>query len=441
MSVTARRIMSLIITVFMIAGMVLILPACDIVDIVKDKVIDPYQEPVSKQELARLIIGAISRKSDVSDSYSQIPDKQLDGISYSVFNEYVSILRDLSADYGEVESFRFLDDEDKNSYIDKLLRSSGREKVPEAYGDIDVVALVYKENQDKREFDSSCKFLISEDANGTAYLCKEMVVETIAAHNYLEHYFTMLENNNTDGLFALLSPLYDANIYINTVITAKAKYISEYYMLKVRSTRGEYIYDEVTPFLVHVTIPKVLDDDGESLTSHEVTLYVHDNGNYAIEDKIPWYLDSTGIGVYDSSGNPQRIQGVTLNENKLEALFGKPMFTRVTAMSAQEKAATGKTFDIRAFYNGIIITIYGDQDASGKWFGEVGGMRIYNDSYSIDGHIAPGMNQTELLLIYPMLDEEDYTFTFASGKDSFRVNFEFDDNNNISNIKIAKEKK
>ena len=68
MSVTARRIMSLIITVFMIAGMVLILPACDIVDIVKDKVIDPYQEPVSKQELARLIIGAISRKSDVSDS-------------------------------------------------------------------------------------------------------------------------------------------------------------------------------------------------------------------------------------------------------------------------------------------------------------------------------------------------------------------------------------
>jgi hypothetical protein len=282
--------------------------------------------------------------------------------------------------------------------------------------------------------------MISEDANGVAYLCKEMVVETIAAHNYLEHYFTMLENNNTDGLFALLSPLYDENIYINSVITAKAKYISEYYLLKVRSTRGEYIYDEVTPFLVHVTIPKVLDDDGESLTSHEVTLYVHDN-NYAIEDKIPWYLDSTGIGVYDSAGNPQRIQGVSLTESKLAALFGEPMFTRVTAMSAEDKKATGKSLDVRAFYNGIIITIYADYDASGKWFGEVGGMRIYSDSYSIDGHIAPGMNQTELLLIYPMLDEEDYTFTFTSGKDTFRVIFEFDDYNNISSIKIAKEKK
>lgn len=435
-----RRIVSLVLTVLMVAGMVMILPACDIVDIVKDKVIDKSEELISRQELTRLIIAAIQNRNDVSDSYSQIPAQQLDGISYSVFNEYVAILRDLSSDYGEVESFRFLDDSDKASYIRHLLDSSGRDNIPEEYGELSVVALVYKDQQNANDLNSCCKFFISEDDRGNAYLCKEIVVETIAAHNYLEHYFTMLENNNTDGLFAILSPLYDENIYINTVITAKAKYISEYYLLKVRSTRGEYIYDEVTPFVVHVTIPKVLDDDGENLTSHEVSLYVHSNGNYTIDDKIPWYLDSAGIGIYDSSGSPQRIQGVTLNETKLAALFGDPMFTRVTAMSAEDKKMTGRTLDVKAFYNGIIVTIYADYDTSGKWFGEVGAMRIYSDSYSIDGHIAPGMNQTELLLIYPMLDEEDYTFKFTSGKDLYRVTFEFDDNNNISNIKIAKER-
>ena len=65
-------------------------------------------------------------------------------------------------------------------------------------------------------------------------------------------------------------------------------------------------------------------------------------------------------------------------------------------------------------------------------------MIIYSNTYSIDGHISAGMNKSELLLIYPMIDEEDFTFRFTSGKTEYVVDFTFDENNNIEYVNIIK---
>jgi len=438
MKPAAGKALSLILTIAMIVPMVCALQSCKFVDEIKDKMIDTPEDYISKQEIARLIISAISQQSNVADSYSQIPDAQLNGISYSVFNEYVSILRDISSEYGTVTSFRFLNEDDSTEYINSLLAKSEMTVVPEKYGKLDVVELEYS-GADKRENNlDGCRFFVSEDSSGVAYLSKELVTDTIAAHNYLMHYFTMLENNNTDGLYALLEPLYNSDIYINTVIAAKAQYITEYYMLKVRSVMNEYVYDVVTPFVVHVFIPKVIGEDGESLTTHEVTLSVGSDGNYMIYDDIPWYLDSASIGIYDSKQNPVRVQGVTLNDAKLRAILGDPISMNRVVLSDEDKAFYGKSLKIRAFYNGIVFDIFADEDSDGNWIGEVGDMIIYSNNYSIDGHISSGMNKTELLLIYPMIDEANFSFKFMSGKTEYIVDFTFNENNNIEYVNIIR---
>jgi len=438
MKSVARRALSVILAVLMIVPAVFVLQSCRFVDEIREKMIDTPEDYISKQELARLIISAISNQGNVADSFSQIPDAQLNGISYSVFNEYVSILRDISYEYGTVTSFRFLNEGDAAEYVNGLLDRSGRTEVPDKYGKLDVVELEYGGTDKKENSYGGCRFFVSEDKTGVAYLSKDLVTDTIATHNYLMHYFTMLENNNTDGLFALLEPLYDSDIYINSVISAKAQYIAEYYMLKVRSVMNEYVFDVVTPFVVHVTIPKVIGDDGESLTNHEVTLAVGADGNYMIYDDIPWYLDSASIGIYDANQNPVRIQGVILNDAKLRALIGDPIVVNRVELSEEDKAFYGKPLKIRAFYNGIIFDIFAEEDKDGKWSGEVGDMIIYSNTYSIDGHISAGMNKSELLLIYPMIDEENFTFRFTSGKTEYVVDFTFDENNNIEYVNIIK---
>ncbi|MBP5260657.1 MAG: hypothetical protein J6Z43_00870, partial [Clostridiales bacterium] len=85
---------------------------------------------VSQQELVRILISAISNKNNVSDAYSMIPEKQLDGISYSVFNEYVAVLRTMSDRFGRIGSFRILNDKERDSYLKSLLSQAGRDNFP-----------------------------------------------------------------------------------------------------------------------------------------------------------------------------------------------------------------------------------------------------------------------------------------------------------------------
>ena len=433
-----RRAIACTMVIAMLMSFCAAFTGCGVFNAIRNTVIDTSAAPVTEQELARLIIAGIQNKNSVSDSFSQIPEKQLDGISYSVFNEYVAILRSMSDKIGTVESFRILDQQSGDEYLDSILDKAGRSSFPDEYGDLSVVELDYGESRDIEMANHDCRFCISIDEKGTPYLSKKYVTDLISAYNYLGHYFTMLENSNTDGLFALLDPLYSDDVYINSVINAKVQYISEFYLLKVMSTRSEYIYDDISPLLVDVTIPKVVDEDGESITEHVVELSVNKNGSYKIVDNIPWYSDSATPDIYDSEGNAVRLSGVALNSARLKALLGEPYYIKPYELSEKEQVHYGKTLGVSAVYPGIVVSIIADPVEGGGWEGVVSSIRIYSNAYSLDGQITTGMNISELLLIYPMLDEADYTFTFTSGRDEYVVTFDFDANNNIRGISIAR---
>lgn len=436
-----KRLISSLLVAVIAASLCFSCTGCNLFlyDEIKNKVIDNTVQPVAKPELVRLIVNAISNKNGVSDSYSAIPEKQLNGISYSMFTEYVAILRSMSSKFGTIKSFRIAGRTESDEYLQSLVSLSGYEAVPGNFGKLDLIELDYGDTLKSENTKAKSHFFISEDDTGMAYLSKDYVTETVAAYNYLGHYFTMLENGNIDGLFSLLAPIYDSDIYINSVISAKAQYISEYYMLKVRSVRSEYIYDEITPFVVSVTIPKVIDDDGESMTNHTVTLVSRGDGNYDLKDEVPWYNDSAAVGIFDREGNAVRISDVSLNEERLTALLGTPYYFRVYEPTAAEEILTGADVKIRAVYPGIIVTILAEQENNGDWEGNVSGIVIYGDDYTVDNQITVGMNISELLLIYPMLDEAGYTFNYSSSRFDYALRFVFDDNNNIKSISILRE--
>ena len=63
-------------------------------------------DPITPQELARLMITAINNKKNAPDVYSSIPEVQRDGLSYSYFIQYVDIMSRISGENGDISAFR-----------------------------------------------------------------------------------------------------------------------------------------------------------------------------------------------------------------------------------------------------------------------------------------------------------------------------------------------
>ena len=78
----AERIAALL----MASVMAVSVSSCAVVSDIQSQINTAYTS-LSEQELARLVINAITDDTQVSDSFSAIPDPQLDGLTYTAFYE------------------------------------------------------------------------------------------------------------------------------------------------------------------------------------------------------------------------------------------------------------------------------------------------------------------------------------------------------------------
>ena len=129
---SARKILAVIMCISLVMGMSVCLTGCNFFTGLS-KGFKASQKLLSKSELARIVVVAISDERNVSDAFSKIPESQLDGLSYSVFAEYCSVLRKNSQVHGTPDSFRFLTESEKNVYFNEIDSDAG-----EQYKTIDV---------------------------------------------------------------------------------------------------------------------------------------------------------------------------------------------------------------------------------------------------------------------------------------------------------------
>lgn len=99
--------------------------------------------------------------------------------------------------------------------------------------------------------------------------------------------------------------------------------------------------------------------------------------------------------------------------------------------------------DILLAFNGVMLHFEGTPTADGTWnSAKLVSISIYNydaetPSSTFDGRLFVGMNISELLLVYPMIDETDYVYTFETTDGTYKLEFEFDENKNVSKIRLG----
>ena len=89
-------------------------------------------------------------------------------------------------------------------------------------------------------------------------------------------------------------------------------------------------------------------------------------------------------------------------------------------------------------YDGMTLRLEGDT-SGGQWTsGRLSSVVLRKDKqFSLGDDLYIGMNTQELLLIYPMFDECDFTSSFENGDGKFILSFRFDDYGNVTRIRLG----
>ena len=417
---TARKALAVVMCAAFITGMAFSFTGCKLIDFFSSG-LNVSLNSLSETELARLMTNAILSERNVADCYNKLPSSQLNGLSYSMFSEYCSILRKCSQEHGTADSFRILNETEKNQYFALIDGSDNEFRSVDVYGDMDVIELNY--SQDKNPEASPVRFTIAK--NGDKYaMAGQYITDSMLAYSYINHYFDMINDGNIDGLEAIIKSTYDSDIYMNSVIYAKANYIADYYMLKVKSNAEEYQLKLFSPTHITYVIPEVFNGDGDSIFSKTVELRLQNDGSFFVQDDIPVVINELR---FFSDGESKLRMGSSYTKEEIIALLGEPVI-----VSYDEGI-------VILTYSGMTIRLDADLDKDNNWTsGRLSSVVLRKDDrFTIGEELFIGMNISELLLIYPMFDECDFTASFQNGDGEFVLSFQFDDFGNVTRIRLG----
>ncbi|MCR4670973.1 MAG: hypothetical protein K5643_07275 [Saccharofermentans sp.] len=409
----ARKSIAVIITAMITS---LMLTSCSFVKILNNG--QPLEQSISEHELARLLTFSIKKPGNVASYFSSIPASQLDSVSYSTFAEYTTILRNMSKGRGDITAFRILGDKDRNKIVDEVSKNSGID-VNEVYPDEDIVEIIYDDDSEQNVY-----FPLKRGEN--ASLDGKAMADTIASYNYIFHYMNMVYHSNSKALVSILEPVYSDDIYIDSVIRNKADHIIDYYSEYVTSGYDDIKVSFVSPCLLKISLPKVDNGKGKKY-SKEVSI-INRNGEFLIEDKMP--VNPTNEKLYLYKGDKKTVTaGDVLSPDDVRSRLGEPLFT---VSRPNEKTGMDR---IVMCYNGMDLAFEAAYDESGNWTGSLYSIRIFGQGdYKVDNGASVGMNISELMVIYPFIDDYDYMIEYEDENGKRSVSFERDDFGNIVSI-------
>lgn len=381
--------------------------------------IENADNTISSSELVRIMVMALNDESAEADAFSKIPDDQKDGLTFSQFSDYMAFVRMLkNQSVGKVkaESFVLLSKEHSSEIFG--------EYDEEKYGELEAAKLVFG-SEGKKDI-----YIAFRTDGDKCFLASSWIKGILSIYNYSSHYFTMLDSNNTEGVITLLNPGLTASGFDDDVVRAKADALSDYYLLRVKSTISQYVIESIDPYEVIYSIPRTVGDDNETIVSHEVRITLSEDGEeYYITDNIGQPSDQELIRI--NYGSRKLICGSFYTKNTIQSYIGNPRLTSIgqTAVSYREDINGNIDYRYKTIlnYEGALLIFEAFNLGEGKWEGTLSEVILNNvsDEFSLGNGIKVGMTRSELLSLYPFIDQTGYEMDIEGVSNDFKVVFEF----------------
>lgn len=428
---TPKSIFTLLIAI----SMLLVLSSCSVFNSFTTS-IEPDNSIVSEAELVRLLVNSINSPSSSSELYFDIPEHQRSGVSYSDYALYIEALSSMSKRVGEVSSYRFLRGEEKTAFYQQLLADSGlTSEQLRAYGDIDIIELMYDDSEDINYI------FVNTDEDKRAYLSADWIKQTNRLYSYINLYYNEISKKNIEGFESSIEVGYSDEISSHRVISSRAERIIDYYFVNVRDVLKAYDLVSISPVCAKVSFPDFLVKDND-VSVDRLVVFTQRDEVIKNNDIVPVETDITQFILFRPTvSSPLLRIGNNYTSNSVVNQIGRPMHKtysdEVLDTRVNSNGEIEEKHKIIYNYHGLRLIFEGyftDVD-NWVWDGELCAIKITDECDFVLGNgIRYGMSEEELLTIYPFLELYDYHISYSSLNANYTIDFTLDSDSHVESI-------
>ena len=377
-------------------------------------------------EMARIVADSLDDISLSESLYERIPDDQKDGMTYSEYHEYISVLSDMIPNQGRVLTFEIVEGAEKQRLLEAMLSND-----PEEYSDLIMSCIPIKvTTTGVRRSGTPIYFYLQTKPDGTVYLNRSWAKSCMDLYAFSVHYFEAYTNENLTDVISLIPYTETAETLPESedILREKGKEMIRFYTHNVKSDVNDYEMISIDASNLLYLQPEVYDNHLH-VSSRQVRFRSDSQDVISVVDPIENELKTADLYLYYNNRRTVRI-GDHAAPLQLKSLFGDPLTVSCGPVMVPADNMEDGLRNILIRYKGFSITVYGVYHGEDDWTGTLVHFDIYSSrKVGIGSNMSLNDSSWDVLYQYPFADQMGYELQVLVDGEIYKLKIEFDKEN------------
>lgn len=377
-------------------------------------------------EMARIVADSLDDISLSESLYERIPDDQKDGMTYSEYHEYISVLSNMIPNQGRVLTFEIVEGAEKQRLLEAMLSND-----PEEYSDLIMSCIPIKvTTTGVRRSGTPIYFYLQTKPDGTVYLNRSWAKSCMDLYAFSVHYFEAYTNENLTDVISLIPYTETAETLPESedILREKGKEMIRFYTHNVKSDESDYEMISIDASNLLYLQPEVYDNHLH-VSSRQVRFRSDSQDVISVVDPIENELKTADLYLYYNNRRTVRI-GDHSAPLQLKSIFGDPLTVSCGPVMVPAENMEDGLRNILIRYKGFSITVYGVYHGEDDWTGTLVHFDIYSSrKVGIGSNMSLNDSSWDVLYQYPFADQMGYELQVLVDGEIYKLKIEFDKEN------------
>ena len=384
------------------------------------------KKTIDVPEMARIVVDSLDDISLTESLFESIPEEQRDGLTYSEYYEYISVLQKMIPNQGRVLTFEIVEGAEKKRLLEAMISGDADD-----YSDLIMSCVPIKVTTTGiRRSGTPIYFYLQTKPDGTVFLSRSWAKSCMDLYAFSVHYFEAYTNENLTDVISLIpytettEPLPESK----DILREKAKEMIHFYTHNVKSDKSDYEMISIDASNLLYLQPEVYDNHLR-VSSRQVRFRSDAQDVISVIDPIEHELKTADLYLYYNNRRTLRI-GDNAAPLQLSSIFGDPLTVSCGPVMEPAENMEDGLRNILIRYKGFSITVYGVYHGEDDWTGTLVHFDIYSSKkVGIGSNMSLNESSWDVLSQYPFADQMGYEMKVTVDGVTYSLKIEFDKEN------------
>ena len=384
------------------------------------------KKTIDVPEMARIVADSLDDISLTESLFESIPEEQRDGLTYSEYYEYISVLQKMIPNQGRVLTFEIVEGAEKKRLLEAMISGDADD-----YSDLIMSCVPIKVTTTGiRRSGTPIYFYLQTKPDGTVFLSRSWAKSCMDLYAFSVHYFEAYTNENLTDVISLIpytettEPLPESK----DILREKAKEMIHFYTHNVKSDKSDYEMISIDASNLLYLQPEVYDNHLR-VSSRQVRFRSDAQDVISVIDPIEHELKTADLYLYYNNRRTLRI-GDNAAPLQLSSIFGDPLTVSCGPVMEPAENMEDGLRNILIRYKGFSITVYGVYHGEDDWTGTLVHFDIYSSKkVGIGSNMSLNESSWDVLSQYPFADQMGYEMKVTVDGETYSLKIEFDKEN------------